>query len=623
MQFIVDPRQTAFYDPFEHILAPAARKRLEEGWQGIFRDVILEILPVEALAQHFHETLGRSTKELYSMAGLVLLQDFRHWTAQEAADAYMLDLGVHYALNLEPARQAVSSRTVERYRRLFRDEPLAQEIFERVAKTLVEVLELQVDRQRLDSTHVFSDMALFGRTQLMGVALKRFLVQVKRHDRAAYDALPEDLRGCYAPSAGHLFGDTAKDAEARRQLRQKVAEDMYALLERFGADPAHNTRPSYKALERIFNEQCEVVEARVRIRAKTGGRVMQNPSDPDATYDGHKGAGYQVQMTETCHPDNDVQLLTGALPQTAADTDAESYEAVQAQLARHERLPEVLLADAAYGSDANAEAAKAAGVDLVSPVNVSKRDADTLHVDDFVIDPETEAVTACPAGHAPRDSAFDAEAGVTRTHFDPAACASCPRAARCPVTGQERRTYTHTPDQRRRGERYRGEQAPAFRETYAKRAGIEGTIGRVKRGVGLHRLRVRGRPSVFCAIYRKLTGWNILQAGRARRLRALAARRARRQALHAAASGLGASISSCRNRFTRAVRALRTLLRLRRRPRPLRHPTPPQAPSRSSTFVGAIFEGGTAVPPSPCPLPPSGGRGCPWRTGQVGLTSVG
>ena len=25
---------------------------------------------------------------------------------------------------------------------------------------------------------------------------------------------------------------------------------------------------------------------------------MQNPSDPDATYDGHKGPGYQTQLAE-------------------------------------------------------------------------------------------------------------------------------------------------------------------------------------------------------------------------------------------------------------------------------------------------------------------------------------
>ena len=35
--------------------------------------------------------------------------------------------------------------------------------------------------------------------------------------------------------------------------------------------------------------------------------LFLNPSDPDATYDGHKGNGYQVQLAETCGEDNDVQ----------------------------------------------------------------------------------------------------------------------------------------------------------------------------------------------------------------------------------------------------------------------------------------------------------------------------
>ncbi len=36
---------------------------------------------------------------------------------------------------------------------------------------------------------------------------------------------------------------------------------------------------------------------------------MQNPSDPVATYDGHKGPGYQTQIAETCHLENEVQLI--------------------------------------------------------------------------------------------------------------------------------------------------------------------------------------------------------------------------------------------------------------------------------------------------------------------------
>ena len=46
------------------------------------------------------------------------------------------------------------------------------------------------------------------------------------------------------------------------------------------------------------------------VKAKTGGGSRASPSDPDATYDAHKGQGYQVQIAETCSPENEVQLIT-------------------------------------------------------------------------------------------------------------------------------------------------------------------------------------------------------------------------------------------------------------------------------------------------------------------------
>jgi len=61
---------------------------------------------------------------------------------------------------------------------------------------------------------------------------------------------------------------------------------------------------------------------------------MQNPSDPEATYDGHKGKGYQVQLAETCHPDNPVQLITCAIAQAAADEDGDALPEVVAQTRR-------------------------------------------------------------------------------------------------------------------------------------------------------------------------------------------------------------------------------------------------------------------------------------------------
>jgi len=156
----------------------------------------------------------------------------------------------------------------------------------------------------------------------MGVSIKRFLTQLKRHDPKAYELLDEPFRMRYAPGINQLFGDTAGDSESRRLLRQQVAEDMYFLIRRFADTSEHAGRDSYKAMERILYEQCEVHEEKVSVRKNTGGNVMQNPSDPDATYDGHKGPGYQVQLSETCHPDNEAQLITCALPQTAVEPDS-------------------------------------------------------------------------------------------------------------------------------------------------------------------------------------------------------------------------------------------------------------------------------------------------------------
>lgn len=304
------------------MLTECTRQALLEDWPGVFRHMLLELMPVETLGAGFDPSEGRPTKELYSMAGLLVIKEFMNWTEAEALNAYRFRLDLHYALNLPPKAQDLSVRTLERYARLFIDHDLASQVMHQVTTTLVRECGLRLDQQRLDSTHVFSDMASFGRTRLMGVAVKRFLTQVKRHEAAAYEALDEALRQRYAPSATRLFGGVGRDEPSRRVLRQQVAEDLHQLIRRFGDDPQHQHRQTYQLLVQVFFEQCEVVEAQVTLKAKTGGAVLQNTSDPGATYDGHKGQGYQVQIAETCHPDNPVQLITAAVPQTAVAADS-------------------------------------------------------------------------------------------------------------------------------------------------------------------------------------------------------------------------------------------------------------------------------------------------------------
>jgi hypothetical protein len=444
--------------------------------------------------------------------------EFMDWTKDEALDAYSFNMNVHYALNLEPVTHDISKRTLERYIDLFEEDNLAKATMDEITTKLVEVLGIRIDKQRLDSTHIFSNMASFGRTRLMGVAIKRFLTQVIRLNKQDYNALDEQLRQRYAPGVNQLFADTKKDSKSCRLLRQQVAEDMYYLIRRFADKVEHANRDTYKAVERIFYEQCEVHEDKVSIKQKTGGNVMQNPSDADATYDGHKGPGYQAQIAETCNPENEVQLITAAIPQTAAEADANAVEEVLEDLTANDLMPDELLVDTHYTGDENVQLAEDKGVELVGPVPSgpakSKDDEyEQLNIDDFNVDQATEEVVRCPAGHEPQSSEHNSETGKTKTVMPESACSQCEYFEQCPVEKvREQYKLEHTAKQRRLAGRRREQDTEVFRQRYKTRGGIEGTNSGLKRKTGLGQLRVRGRPAVFRAIYLKIAGWNILRA---------------------------------------------------------------------------------------------------------------
>ena len=336
-------------------------------------------------------------------------------------------------------------------------------------------------------------------------------------------ALPEEFRRRYEPTESQLFS-AAKDAEARQRSRQQAAEDLLWVIERFANCADMTGRSSYKALITIFSQQCEVSAGKVVVKAKTGGDCMQNPSDLDATYNAHKGQGYQAQIAETCSPENEVQLITGALPQSAAEPDGGAVVPMLDQLQESKLLPETMLADTLYGGDENVQAAETRGVELVAPIPGCEPEIDpaALTLDDFAVDERTGRVEACPQGHAPLVVERDKEAGTTRIEMAPEVCAGCPFRNACPIhkTRDGRYTLEFTDKAHRLAGRRREQETPVFTQRYARRSGIESTNSGLKNRLGLKRLRVRGRGSVFRVILHKVAGWNVLRAAAAQKMRA-------------------------------------------------------------------------------------------------------
>ena len=528
MKTMVQPAQQRLFDPFAGVISAGGWKLIEGGWQSMFRGVLLERMPVGRLSKGMSEDQGRPSAELFSMLGLLLIREFQGWTVPQAHEAVLFRSDIQYALNLEPGFD-ITQRTIERYlQRMQLDEELGEELFREVTDTLLTSMEVKVQRQRLDSTHVLSDMACLGRARMIGVALKRFLKKVRRHDAALLEGLSEELLQRYEkPSDSGIFGGL-KDTEARRVALQQVAEDLLVVLQHFEQIEPIGQWEKYLQLRTIFDQQCELREEFIEVRVKTGGRVIQNVSDPDATYSGHKGAGYQVQFSETFNDDGLPNLITSAQVETAVDSDADAVEPLLDDLRERDHLPQELLADTGYGSNANVAIASEQDVALIAPVPGSKAfDPEEVGYDRFTLN-EAHEVVACPNGHTPKSTRYNAEANTIWAQIDPSLCAACPLMAHCHVqrnakTGQPNGRIQFHADAPQSARRRRHEQTPEYRDQYRWRSGIESTNSSLKRRLGLKRLRVRGMPAVQLTIYLKLAGWNLLRAVALRAIRAVRA----------------------------------------------------------------------------------------------------
>lgn len=521
MRYSVDPRQNLLFDPAQGQFSPMALRYMDADWPGLFRSQLLQVMPVKELAERFDPVMGAPTKELYSMAGVIFLKEYFDLNIEDAVYHYVVDPCWQYALNVNPVIASMSHSSIERYSSYFRESALAQKVFHCVTSALIDILELDVSRQRLDSTHIYSDMATFGRTKLMGVAIKRFLKQLKRHEQTLFDQLRPEIHQRYIVSESKLFGAYQG---TRQQLRQSVAEDLLYLVSTFTEHSDIEGWTTYKALKRVLEEQCDVQEEDVTVKEKTGGHVMQNPSDPDASYDGHKGPGYQAQISETCSEENDVQLITGVEVEPAHCSDQDALEPMLDQLETHDRKPELLYGDTHYGSDENVETAAQRGVDLQSPVSgVTPGHPGDLTIDDFVIDEISHEVQRCPAGHTPVSSHYDSEQDQTVTEMDPCSCGTCDFKDQCPVKQvRDRYIVTHTQAQLRLAARRAEQSTTAFAENYSIRGGGESVNSSLKRKTGMGRLRVRGRPNMELGVFLRCAGWNLSRAVAALKKRGIA-----------------------------------------------------------------------------------------------------
>lgn len=524
------------FDPW-HYLEPKRRQLLARSWAGLFRAHLFTQMPVGTIAHRFAATHGRPTKELYTIIGALLLQQMHDLSDAAVIETLAFNTQWHYALDItgeSDADKYLCEKTLRSYRKLLVEERLDTVLFETLTDTLLQQFALDTSHQRLDSSHICANMRRLRRLEIFTRTVTKFLKTLTRSFPALLETLVDrDLHARYLhPTSDGCFS-RVKPTDARRTLQQAAA-DVYTLVALFQSHPDVHRLSQYRMLQRVLADQCQITETtpqpRVTVKAPRDipSDSLQNPSDPEATYDGHKGQGYQVQVMETYTPPAPEpppespdrtpplpHLMTYVHVEPAHLSDDAALRPALAHTQARACAPTTVLCDTAYGSDDNVQHARRQGVEVVAPVKGPTQTPKT-RLKEFTFAPDTPFVQSCPAGYAPHTVTRTKKHNLIAT-FAAAPCRTCPRMETCPVkVGPQGAALRYTDKQVRLAQRRAYEDTAEFRNRYRWRAGIEGSLSHLKADTGAHRFRIRGLAHIRFAVTLKALGLNIFRAAKAK-----------------------------------------------------------------------------------------------------------
>lgn len=492
----------------EHRLDAAKRARLERTWAHEYRGHALSLIDESRFAKYFDADNGRPNKSVRMVVSVLVLKERFDLTDEEALEQLEWNSAWHYALDVLPEDAHTCQKTLHNFRALLLGDDEGAGLFESTTARLIEAAGLRTGRQRQDSTHILSNIKLLTRLGLFVQTTTQFLESLRKQHPRLCGQLDQELRERYLDREGY-FGD-ARTSEAPRRLEQ-TALDVHHLVRRFEDHKVVAAMDSFVLLARLYAEQCvpptSKAPDKLELQEKPSSSSLQSPSDPDATY-GHKGKGYEVQLTETCEEQNAFQVVTSVAVTGANESDQRHVVPALEQIERTcGEAPTTLHADAGYASGDNIIAAQQRGTDLAAPIG-SNGPEDGNPTLGFEFDKAGQNVTSCPLGYAPVEHRGS---GKSRTaFFAPEKCSGCPMRSQCPTkTRRDKRVLRFNASEvvvaRRRVE----QDTPQFKERHKIRSGIEATNSELKRCHGLAKLRVRRRPRVALAARLKLLALNL------------------------------------------------------------------------------------------------------------------
>jgi hypothetical protein len=480
-------------------------KYLKGSWAETFRREIFLRIPEDRFAVLYDRDPSRPNVAVNVLVGLEILKDWHGWSDEELYEHFLFDLQVRYALGCDNFGEGdFDLRTLYYFRKRISEYAmkgggnLFQVVFENITDQQIKKLNLNTRMQRMDSTQILSNIADLSRLELLIEAVQRLYRMLSEADQASYR---EAFQPYIKESAGQ-YTYRIRGKEAVWQHIEQVGVMLHEWLEKLSA---YQEGPVYQTVKRFFEENFNLVETQVK--AKTNREItsgcLQSLDDLEATYrvKCHRAyKGYVANLSETCAPENPVQLITSMQVEPNRTSDIALLQSALPEL--QERMEvDTLVTDGGFVGPTVDTQLRQSGMEQITtgltgtlPNHQDGKKA--LSDFEMTLDADGNVTQArCPTGQSASIRPSTSGKSFLLT-FPAEACQSCPLflAAQCPTQfDQHKKHFILTvPKDRAISSQRRRRFERSKEEARSLRPAIEATVFHLKHALQRNKVRVRG-----------------------------------------------------------------------------------------------------------------------------------
>jgi hypothetical protein len=478
-------------------MSESMQKKAMQSEEYHFYHLIFRHIQEELFACLFSERKSRPNAPINAMVSSLILMDRSKWTYEELFKNIQFNLLTKIALGLDALEEVpfcpatlfnFQNRLNEHF--VCTGENLLEQIFDQLTEEQLKTLKIKTNIQRTDSLSAASNIRNYSRLQLLVELVIRLYRILSEADTQRFAERFSD----YINKTSGQYIYTLKASDIPHEF-EKIGE-LYHWIYRH-LKSTYGECDIFRVFERVFAEHFTVVDQKIEVKGsdQLSSDSAQSPDDLDATYrkkNGKEAKGQQINVTETAHPDNTVNLLTDVAV-TANNVD--DSRVLNGRLDRlKEKTPDLdeLHTDGAYASEDNDKKCEAYKIKHVQTGVRGPEAAVAMLIDQIG---EDVYQVSCPMQRVES----------SKTHkrykacFDISVCQHCVHRDACPtVVAKAHQVFYFTHEDYLRNKRHRiMETIPPDRRKL--RCNVEATVNEFSHRMPRGKLKVRGafRTSVF------------------------------------------------------------------------------------------------------------------------------